>query len=216
MSGILRIVTWRLAAAASFVLLLFCGDRAFAQSGYIQGGVALDARRFSGQEDDRVFDGNVPGLIVGGAGFLTPLISAGVELDLGAESTATRSVTITIAGRPDTVTTTYVTRRRTASALFGIHSTAAHAVRVAAYAGLAFSAFRQRIASDAPSIALTTPPPETIFTHLAASPIVGVDVAVALARNVAVVGVVRAQPLDFGSDLRGFSMRPAAAIRFSF
>jgi len=212
---ILRIVNWRLAAAAPLVLLL-CGDRAFAQSGYIQGGFALDVRRFSGQEDDRVFDGNVPGLIIGGAGFLTPLISAGVELDMGPESEVAQSVSVTVAGRPETVTTTYVSRRRAVAALFGIHSTATRAVRVGAYAGLAFTAFMQRISADAPAIVLDTPPPATEFTHLAATPIVGADVAVAISRHFAIVGVVRAQALDFGSELHGFSVRPGVAARVAF
>jgi hypothetical protein len=45
---------------------------------------------------------------------------------------------------------------------------------------------------------------------------VGVDVAVAISRRFAVVGVVRAQALEFGNDLRGFSVRPGVAVRLSF
>ena len=205
-----------LAAASLLIMSLCCRDAAFAQAAYVQGGIVTDVRRFSGRPDDRVFDGNVATTMIGGGGFLTSTISAGVELDIGAELEVARSVTVTIAARPETVTTTYSSRRRAVSALFGIHSTAKHAVRVGVYAGLAFTAFQQRIAADAPAIVLTAPPPATEFTHLSAAPIVGVDVAVAISRHAAVVGVVRAQGLELSSELRGISVRPGVAVRWSF
>ena len=205
-----------LAAASLLIMSLLCRAPVFAQTAYVQGGIGTDVRRFSGQPADRVFDGNVATLMIGGGGFLTSMISAGVELDIGAESDVAQSVTVTIAARPETVTTTYASRRRAVSALFGIHSTARHAVRVGVYAGLAFTALQQRIAANAPAIVLPAPPPATEFTHLAAAPIVGVDVAVAISRLVSVVGVVRAQSLELSNELRGFSVRPGVAVRVSF
>jgi hypothetical protein len=205
-----------LATAVLLIGSLFRAAPASAQVAYIQGAIVTDVRRFSGQSTDGVFDGNGAAVMMGGGGFLTSLISAGVELDFGTESEVAQSVAVTIAGRPETVTTTYTSRRRTISALFGVHSAPQHAVRVGAYGGLAFTAFRQRIAADAPAIVLATPPPATEFTHLAATPIVGVDVAVAISRQLAIVGVVRAQALEAGSDLRGFSVRPGVAARVSF
>ena len=203
-------------AAALLLIALVRTTPAFAQSAYIQGGIVTDVRRFSGQPTDRVFDGNGAAMMVGGGGFLTSMISAGVELDFGTESEVAQSVTVTVAGRPETVTTMYASRRRAISALFGVHSAAGHAVRIGVYAGLAFTAFRQRIAANAPAIVLSAPPPATEFTHLAATPIVGVDVAIAVTQHLAVVGVVRAQALEFASDLRGFSVRPGVAARVSF
>ena len=205
-----------LASVLLLIVSLAGAAPALAQAAYIQGGIATDVRRFSGESTDRVFDGNVAAVMVGGGGFLTSTISAGVELDFGAESEVAESVSVPIAGRPETVTTTYASRRRSVSAMFGVHSSAERAVRVGAYAGLAFTAFRQRIAVDAPAIVLAAPPPPTEFTHLTASPIVAVDVAVAVSRHLAVVGVVRAQALEGGSDLRGFSVRPGVAARVSF
>jgi hypothetical protein len=205
-----------LAAAWLLIMSLFCMEPAFAQAAYVQAGIMTDVRRFSGQSNDRVFDGTVATMMIGGGGFLTSMISAGIELDIGAESEVAQNVTVTIAARPETVTTTYASRRRAVSALFGVHSTVRHAVRVGAYAGLAFTAFRQRIAANAPAIVLTAPPPATEFTHLAAAPIVGVDVAIAISRRFAVIGGVRAQALEFGSDLRGFSVRPGGGVRWSF
>jgi hypothetical protein len=197
------------------MLLLLLANPAFAQSLFVQGGIATDARRFSGQPDNRVFDANVRTITIGGGGFLTSLISAGVEVGLGAEGSVAQSVSVSVAGRPQTITTTYGSRLRTVSALFGFHS-APRMVRVAAYAGLAFTAMRQRIAADAPPIVLSAPPPPTEFTHLGATPIVGVDVAVRIAARLALVGAVRAQDLGLSSELRGFSIRPGAAIRVSF
>lgn len=190
--------------------------RATAQVGYVQGGMALDARRFSGQDDDRVFDANAATVWIGGGGFLRPGLSASIELELGANSEIAQSVTATIAGRPETVTTTYGSRRRAVTALFGVHTSGRRVVRVGAYAGLAFTSFRRRIAADAPPIVLSGPPPPTVFTDRAGNPILGLDVAASIGRNVAVVGTVRAQALDFSSELTGFSLRPGAAVRISF
>ena len=205
-------------AAAALILFatLIAADRAFAQAGFVHAGIATAIRRFAGQPDDRVFDANVSTVLIGGGGFLTPMISAGAELDMGRESVVEQNATVTIAGRPETVTTTYASRRRAVSGLFGIHSTAARAVRVSAYAGLAFTALRQRIASTAPPIVLPTAPPPTEFTQLATTPIVGVDVSVTIARRLAIAGVIRAQGLDFGGELHGFSVRPGVVARVWF
>ena len=211
-----RQVSRSLAASVLLFIATLSGTPAFAQGGYVQGGVALDIRRFSGQPGDGVFDGNVSTLSLGGGGFLTAILSASVELELGAGSDEAQSVTVTIAGRPETVTTTYSSRRRSVSALLGIHTSPHRGVRAGVYGGLAFTAFRQRIAADAPAIVLSAPPPPTEFTDRAALPIVGIDVAVSVARNLALVGAVRAQDLGFSNELHGLSVRPAVAVRVSF
>jgi len=211
-------MTGRLAAAGVllFTTVLFATEPAFAQVAFVQGGITMDVRRFSGQPDTRVFDANVATATIGGGGFLTSLISAGVELDMSRESAVGEAAAVTIGGRPETITTTYSSNRRSVSALFGIHSTAQRAVRVGAYAGLAFTAFSQRIATTAPPIILPSPPPAAEFTHLGANPIVGVDVAIAISRHFALVGFARGQALGFGSELHGFSVRPGVAARVSF
>jgi hypothetical protein len=206
----------RAIAALLLTMLVFVAEGAFAQAAFVEGGFVIDSRRFSGQPDDRVFDGNVATVMIGGGGFLTTLISASVELDLGAELETAQRVTVTIASRPEVVITTYASRRRSVSALFGIHSPAQRTVRVGAYAGLAFTAFEQRIAADAPAIVLSAAPPPTEFTHLAATPIVGVDLAAAISRHLAIVAIVRAQGLGFSSELQGFSVRSGAALRVAF
>jgi hypothetical protein len=206
----------RLTAALLLAMSVFAAEAAFAQAAFVEGGFVIDSRRFSGQPGDRVFDGNVATIMIGGGGFLTPLISASVELDLGAELATAQRVTITIAGRPEVVTTTYASRRRSVSALLGIHSPAQRTMRAGVYAGLAFTAFQQRIAADAPAIVLSAAPPPTGFTHLAATPIIGVDLAAAISRHLAVVAVVRAQGLGFSGELQGFSVRSGAALRASF
>jgi hypothetical protein len=206
----------RVLGAMVVLLPLFLAQHAFAQSGYVEAGIAMDARRFSGQPGDRVFDANASSVIVGGGGFMTAMLSAGVELDAVRESSVAQTTSITISGRPETITTTFVSMRRTVSALFGVHSASTRMVRVGAYAGLAFTALRQRIESTAPPIVLSSQPPPSEFTHLGAMPIVGVDVSVSVSHNVAIVGVARAQSLSFGSDLHGFSIRPGAALRLSF
>ena len=163
-----------------------------------------------------MFDGNVSTVMIGGGGFLTSMISAGIEFDTGRDLVVAPTNSITIAGRPETIITTYTSKRQAVSALFGIHSPGSHKVRVGTYAGLAFTALRQRISTNAPAIALSAQPPPTEFTDLAATPIVGVDVSATITRNIAIVGVVRAQALNFGNELHGFSVRPGAGVRVSF
>jgi len=191
-------------------------ESAFAQTAFVQGGIALDIRRFSGPPEDRVFDGNVSTVMIGVGGHLTSMISAGVEFDTGRDLVVAPTNSVTIAGRPETITTTYTSKRQAVSALFGLHSPGSHKVRVSTYAGLAFTALRRRITTTAPAIVLSAQPPPTEFTDLAATPIVGVDVSAAITRKLAIVGVMRAQALTFGSELHGFSVRPGAGVRVSF
>lgn len=163
-----------------------------------------------------MFDGNVSTVTIGGGGFLTSMISAGIEFDAGRELVVAPTSSVTIAGRPETITTTYATKRQAVSALVGLHSPSNRKVRVGTYAGLAFTAMRQRISNNAPAIVLSAQPPPTEFTDLAATPIVGVDVSVRITRALAIAGVMRAQALNFGSELHGFSVRPGVAVRVLF
>src|SRR5689334_10551916 len=123
----------RLPVSAVLLAALCCAEQAWAQSAFVQGGIVIDARRFSGQPGDRVFDANAIGVLAGGGGFITSILSAGVELDMGRESEVAQSSSVTVSGRPETITTTFVSARRSVSALFGIHSPSTHRVRAGAY-----------------------------------------------------------------------------------
>jgi hypothetical protein len=68
----------RFAAAAWLLAITLGATPAFAQRGFVQGGAALDVRRFSGQPGTRVFDAIVSSITIGGGGFLTPIFSAAV------------------------------------------------------------------------------------------------------------------------------------------
>jgi hypothetical protein len=194
--------------------LMFAADVS-AQSGFVQGGFQREIKRFSGEPGETVFDGTVNGVSFGGGGFLSPHWTAGIEIDLGAESSAARSTTVTILGRPATITTTYTSQRRSASALVGYHASRKR-VTLGCYAGLSFSAVRREIASDAPDIVLGQPSPVSIFTNRTAGPIVGFDVAIEVAPHVAVVPGFRAQALTLSGDLAGHSIRPGVNVRIVF
>jgi hypothetical protein len=187
-----------------------------AQSVFVQGAYGPDVRRFSGDDTERVFDASVPAVTIGGGGFVRPHVSLSLEADFGGTSTEARTVTLTLAGRPATITTTYGLQRRSIAALAGVHTNRDGRVHVAGYAGLAFSAVRQEVVSDAPPIVLSNPQPPTIFSGRTAEPIVGADVIVAVAGPLAVSGGVRAQGLALGGTLRGFSVRPRVGLRVSF
>jgi hypothetical protein len=199
-----------------FVLLASVATTASAQSVLLQGTYGVDVRRFSAGEDERVFDGEPPGFSAGVAAFLTAHVTAGLELDAGRTSTAARSVSLTIAGRPATVTTSYGIRRRTVSALAGFHTGWRGRVELGAYAGLAFNSVRREIASDAPPIVLSSPAEPSVFTDRTTDPVAGADLAVRVSPQLAVVVSVRAQGLTLTGDLQGFSVRPGAGIRVTF
>ncbi len=203
-------------AVLVIVVLAASAPKALAQSAFVQGGYGVDIRRFSAEEGDRIFDANSGHLTIGAGGFITPHVSASLELELGEPSTVTRSATFTFASGPATVTTAYTLRRRGASALIGIHTLPMRRIRAGAYAGLSFTSARREITSNAPPIIMSLPPETAIFTDRTAGPVVGVDVAFQVAPHVAVVAMVRGQALTLTGDLRGFTVRPSAGARITF
>jgi hypothetical protein len=203
------------------VLLITCGlcaaaTSAFAQTGFVYAGTGIEVRRFSGEESDRVFDATSRQVVLGFGGFLMPHITAAVELDLGTESTASRSTSITLGGRPTTVTTTYAMRRRTVSALVGVSTSPARRISIAACAGLSFNSVRRETGSDAPPIVLSTPSEPVVFIDRTVSPVVGVDAVFQVASHVAIAAMVRGQGITLTGDLRGIDVRPSAVVRVVF
>lgn len=197
-------------------LLAFVSDARAQQTGFVQADFGADIRRFSGDDADRVFDARATSVTIGAAGFLTSHVSVGVELDLGASVTESRSVNLTVSGRPSTITTSYTLRRRTVAALAGLHTSDTRRVRLGCYAGLGFSAVRREISSDAPPIVLSAPQPPSVFLDRTAEPIVGADVAVRIVRHLSVLAGLRAASVTLSPEQRGFSIRPAAGIRVLF
>jgi hypothetical protein len=200
------------------VLLLSCllvAANASAQSAFVQGGMQREIARFSGDPAEKVYDGSPSGVSVGGAGFLAPRWTAGVEVDLGGETSTSQTTSVTIAGRLTPITTTYALRRRSASALVG-YQTSHQRVTLGIYGGLSFSVVRRVVTSDAPGIVLTDPAPPAIFEDRTSGAIVGVDVAIEVAPHVFVVPGLRAQPITLGNDLAGHSIRPGVNVRIGF
>ena len=185
------------------------------QSLFVQGGLSRDVRRFTHDGQGSVFDATSSGTWIGGAGFLSARWSAGVEIDFGGESVATETSTILLAGSPENLRTTYGARRRTVSALAGFHS-GGRRVLVGCYAGLAFTAFRREILSNAPPSVLQQAPSRSVLDERTTSAVVGVDVAIRAYGALAAVAGVRAQGLRLSGDLSGFSIRPAVGARVSF
>ena len=198
---------------AMFVLV---ASSAAAQSGFVEGGLSRDVRRFSREGSASAFDGTVNGIWMNGSGFVTPRLSVGVELDAGGEVTFDDTVSVTVTGRPSDITTTYMSRRRTVSALAGIHTSSSQPIRLGVYGGLSFTAFRRQISSNAPPIVLNETPVPSVFDERATDAIVGIDVAIRVAPYVAIVPALRAQGLSLSGDLSGFSIRPSIGARVTF
>ena len=186
------------------------------ERGIVQAAYGVDVRRFSGDEDDRVFDANATSVTVMGSVMLTRYVSAGVELDLGGTSSTARVNSVAIAGRPTDITTTYSLGRRTLSAMAGLHTAPASRVQFGAYAGLSFNSTRQEIATDAPSLVISGPLTPSVFIDRTTSALVGADLAVRVSPAVAVVGSLRAQGLTVAGALEGFAVRPSAGLRLRF
>ena len=200
---------------AAFLLLLAAGT-ASAQRAFVQAGYGTDVRRFSAEAGEAVLDGSAGNLSLGGAGFVTPRWTLGVELESGGASVEARTVSVTLAGRPSAITTTYTLQRRSLSALAGFHTSPARRVRLAAYAGVSFHAIRRTVGSDAPPIVLIETPGPSIYEERSASPTAGADLSVAIAPRLALVGTIRAQGLTLAGDVQGFSVRPGGAVRVVF
>jgi hypothetical protein len=195
---------------------ILAGSEAAAQSGsgFVQGGFSSDIRQFSNDGGESPFDGTTGGVWLGGAGFLSPRFSAGVELDLGGETTATETVTVTISGRPTQITTTFTAERRSVSALAGFHTPAGSVVRIGCYGGVSFTSFRREISSNAQPF--EGEEPLSVFNERVTSAVVGVDVSVRIVPHLSIVPALRAQGLSLSGDLTGFSIRPSVAARVTF
>jgi hypothetical protein len=201
---------------AGVVVCLLAASTAGAQTAFIEGGFSRDVRRFSHAGTASPFDGTVNGVWVNGSVFLAPRWSVGVELDNGEDVTFEDTVSLTLAGRPTEITTTYISKRRTISALAGLHTSPGRAVQLGAYAGLSFTRFRREISSDAPPIVLNESPTPAVFEDRGTDAVVGVDVAILLAPNLTLVPALRAQGLSLSGDLSGFSIRPSIGARVTF
>jgi hypothetical protein len=202
-------------AGAFMLCVLVAGDVA-AQSAFVDGGFTREIRRFSNEGGQSAFDGTVNSIWIGAAGYFTSRWSVGVEADFGGDSTFAETVTVTVSGRPTAITTTYTSRRRSVSALAGVHSAAGKPVRVSCYGGLSFVAFRREISSDAPPVVLEDPAPLSVLDERRTGAIVGIDVAFHVTPNLAVVPALRAQGLSLSGDLSGFSIRPSIGARIVF
>jgi hypothetical protein len=198
------------------IVWLIAASSAAAQSAFVEGGFSRDVRRFSNEGTQSAFDGTVNGFWVNASGLITPHVSVGVEFDSGGDVTFDDTVSVTISGRPTQITTTYKSERRGVSALAGLHTSPGRPVQVGVYGGLSFTVFRREISSDAPPIVLTETPAPSIFDEKVTSAIVGVDVAILLTPNIALVPAVRAQGLSLTGDLSGFSIRPSIGARVTF
>lgn len=206
----------RLVLFTAGLLLVAPASPALTQTLYLQAGTGLEIRRLSAERGEEVFDAQVPNVLLSLGGFLTPRVSAGIEFDASRVSSEARTVGVTLAGRPETITTTYRLRRRSFAALAGLHTSPARMVRFSGFAGVAFTAARREVSSDAPAIVLTEPLVPAVFLDRTTSAIVGADVAVHVAPGVAVVATLRAQGLVLAGDAAGFSVRPGGGVRISF
>ena len=198
------------------IVWLIAVSSAAAQSAFVEGGFSRDVRRFSNEGTRSAFDGTVNGFWVNASGLITPRVSVGIEFDSGGDVTFDETVSLTISGRPTEITTTYTSERRSVSALAGLHTPPGRMVQIGVYGGLSFTAFRREISSNAPPIVLTDTPTPSVFDERVTSAIVGVDVAILLTPNIALVPAVRAQGLSLTGDLSGFSIRPSIGARVTF
>ncbi|MEP6916427.1 MAG: outer membrane beta-barrel protein [Acidobacteriota bacterium] len=202
--------------AAWLLAIVLAPAAASAQSLFVQGGGGREIKRFSGSSDDRVFDAAASVVAVSAGGAITPHLTLSVELDLGSTSTTDRTTSVLVSGQVRDLRTRFTIRRRSASPLVAYQTAPHHAVQVACYVGISFSAVTREITSDAQPLALGTPQEATTFTDRVTGAIVGVDLAVHVAPHVALVPGLRAQGLDLSGDLNGHSIRTTLGARFSF
>jgi outer membrane protein with beta-barrel domain len=196
--------------------LMLSAANASAQSLFVQGSVASEVKRFSGEPDNTVFDGTARALTFSVGGHIMPHWSVSAELDLGARSTQSTTTSVSISGQSRDIHNFYTSQRRSMSALLSFQTSLHHGVQVGYYAGLSFSTVEREITSDAEAVVLQTPAPTSTFTDRVTGAIVGIDAAIRVAPHIAVVPALRAQGLALSGDLDGHSIRPSIGVRISF
>jgi len=213
---------WHLRLLAGVVLALLAGagnaraQAPIAESAYVTGGAFVEVKRFSGDPQEAVLDGNT----AGGAVAVGTHIGSHWDLQLGLDVTgfsrSERPRSVTLA--KDTYTLTSVTDNQvlTVATLLRYRAAPHGRWRLGYLGGLSFIRIDRRFhtdASDATPAGLIPRPDEAV--DYSAAPTIGLDARVAISDHVSLVPGIHACVFRFGNE-SGFLVRPRIGVRWTF
>jgi len=187
-----------------------------AHAQYVSGSLFGDIKRFSGDIDDPVLNGEGVGggLTIGTA--LHPRLDLQVGVDVPRFTSTSRDRNVTF--QRNVITMRSVTGNQTlsVSALVRVHGVGRGRVQLGYLAGLSIVRLRRDFHTEAPADtpASLIPRPAGSVAY-AAGPTLGIDASIAMTPHLAFVPGVRATVFSM-SDASGVYMRPRVALRWTF
>jgi hypothetical protein len=201
----------------SIAAMLLATDAA-AQTVILGGGYFRDIKRFSGDPEMNVLDGDASGLQLDVGTVVIPRLLVTFELGLSGESSVSRTTSISYMGQTVDIRTLYANRLTTWSTLVGLRAATTRRVRLTYLGGITFFHVSRRITSES-QIAFVQPAPSPTSSSTVdnvAGPTVGIDAAIRATDHLAIVLAMRAHALRISADLAGVTVRPGVAAQFSF
>lgn len=211
-----------LGVAASAVLLVYGTARPAAAQPratdrvYVSGSLLGEVKRFSGDVETNVFNGEAVGGSLAVGTSLSPRfeLELGLDIPRGSETRQPRMVTF----QRSTFTFESTTTSRTVkvATLVRLHTERHGRLRLGYLGGLSVVRFRRRFdaeaSADVPSALI--PRPQELIDYSAA-PTLGIEADVAVARRVSIVPAVRATAFEF-RDGSALLLTTRVAVRVSF
>lgn len=187
-----------------------------AQDFWIAAAVTRDVQRFDeGALDEAVplrMDGSSTGWIALGGLRVFTRLAATFEWSEPGTITDVRALSLTVNGRPTVITSTFAHTTRSLSGLAGYTHALGGRVRLSYLGGLSSTRIQRQFSSDAGGTVLVRPSNvvaagASTVTDDAFTPILGVEVHVALTSHVRVVSGFQVQPLELTPEIAGWSSR---------
>jgi len=208
-------------AAGCAVLLIGHARPADAQpqstgGAYVSVSALADIKRFSGDTDTNVLDGQAFGGAVAIGASVTPRwdIEAGIDVPRFSDDVRSRSVTL----RREIITLESSVKNRAIAftTLIRYRTAPRGRVQIGYLGGLSFVRLQRRFDTQAPlgTPASLIPKPQQLVDY-GAAPTVGVDARIAVAGRLAIVAAVHASAFTL-RDVSGVLLQPRIGVRWTF
>jgi len=202
---------WLLVAIAAPAAAQSATDRS-----YVSGGLFADIKRFSGDTDQAILDGESVGGSVTVGTAVHPRWDLQISLDIPRFTATSREHVVTLQRTTYTLESITENQALSVATLVRFHAAASRKVRIGYLAGLSILRLRREFHTEAPEdtpSGLIPRPSATI--DYAAAPTVGIDAAVSLGDHLAAVAGVHATVFRL-TDTSGLYIRPRIALRYAF
>lgn len=203
------------------VAVLSTGGAAYAQErpaagAYVSGGVIGDIKRFSGDVEDRVLDGEAIGatIVVGTA--LHPRWDLQLGVDVPRFTTTSRERIVTFQRMPIALQSITENRMLSVAALVRLRGVRRGRLQLGYLGGLSIVRFQRNFHTDAPegTPAGLIPKPDASVAY-AAAPTLGVDARIDLSARLSLVPALHTTLFRVPNE-SGIMLRPRLSLRWTF